>query len=85
MTEHALKISECFANDCIHTIVCIDGIKFNLVSQCGTTDSIFSVRQMRGKYIKENNIKEKRHGMNQVKKKYSAIMHVIMFQKSLPI
>ena len=41
VTEHALKISECFANDCIHTIVCIDGTKFNLVSEYGTTDSFF--------------------------------------------
>ena len=54
LTEHILKVIERIIEDLIRNIVEIDSMQFGFVPGCGTTDTVFIVRQIQEAYIRKN-------------------------------
>ena len=51
LTDQAMKLLECVMDPCIRKMVNIDDMHFAFVPGRGTTDTIFTVRQLQEKYI----------------------------------
>ena len=56
LTEQAMKILERIVDGLIRQVVSIDDFQFGFVPGRGTTDAIFVVRQLQGKYLAVNEV-----------------------------
>ena len=54
LTEQAMKILETIVNGLIRQVMSIDDSQFGFVPGRGTTEAIFVVRQLQGKYLAVN-------------------------------